>query len=565
MVRRFAWMWVFFVAPSLLHAQGGSEKYLPSKSQLFMQWDGHGAHKEAIAKTAFGQTLAGDTGNFLSAAYRYARQNLDLAKQHTDLGLIEAAHDLLDAGENLLRNGMSMGIEVTSVQPPQAQAVFVFNKAGGEKSKIKALVRRARDLVGDFAQEEKVGNRTVYFVDNIVQGGWWSEGDDLIVVVGTEKATEYAKRLDDKKAGLDKHPLFEAVTKAPQFPSWSRGYIDAAGLVKLGSDLSPEMATLMEDLGLKGVKSVIGYSGFDGPACRTVIEVDLPGPRKGLGNLMASGRKIKLDELPPLPGDVASFSAMSFSPTKAYNSVLDAAGGFTRMFLGQENFARDMVQQIEVLAGIKFGDDLIGSLDDLLVSYSAPSDGILGLGGVTAMKVKDEQKLRKAIESVGKAIPQIPGIGETQVKKRKYLGVEMTEFHMNQEGNYKVPTFAIHKGWLVYADYPQAVKGFILRAEGKLPAWKMTDDVKKAIEPFPKEFSAISLSDPRPGIEMILSALPPMIAAGNGFVGRVEGLKPFDTGLVPNALEATRLLFPSVTVTTDDGTKIRTETRASLP
>ncbi|MFO0863497.1 MAG: hypothetical protein U0744_02350 [Gemmataceae bacterium] len=321
----------------------------------------------------------------------------------------------------------------------------------------------------------------------------------------------------------------------------------------------------MDDLGLKGVKSIIGYTGFDGNECRSVYEVDLPGPRKGLGNLLASGRKIKLAELPPLPSDVASFSAMSFSPTKAYNSVLDAAGGVTKMILGQENFARDMVQQIEVLAGIKFGDDLIGSLDDLLVNYSAPSDGILGLGGVMAMKVKDEKKLRKAIEAVGKAIPQLPGVGETEVKKRTYQGVEMTEFHMNQEGNYKVPTFAIHKGWIVYADYPQAVKGFILRAEGKLPGWKMTDDVKKAMAPFPKEFSAVSVSDPRPGIEMILSALPPLIAGGNGFVGRVEGLKPFDAGLVPHAQEATRLLFPSISVTTDDGTKIRTETRASLP
>ena len=39
-----------------------------------------------------------------------------------------------------------------------------------------------RDFAGDFAQEEKVGNRTVSFVDNIVRAGWWSEGDDFIIV-----------------------------------------------------------------------------------------------------------------------------------------------------------------------------------------------------------------------------------------------------------------------------------------------------------------------------------------------------------------------------------------------
>jgi len=564
MVRRFAWLLAVLIAPSLVHAQVGSEKYLPSGSQLFWQWDGVNAHKDTIAKTAFGQTLAGDTGTFLKAAWTHTRQSLNVAKQHTDPNAIEAAQDALDAATEIYRHGLSVGIGVKNVQAPEVQAVIVLNKSGGEKSKLLSLVNRAKVFAGDLVQEEKVGKRTVYTLESLAKVGWWSEGDDLIIVVGNQSPLDHAQRIDQNKAGLEKHALFAALKKAPEFATWSRGFLDAEALVKMGSDVSPEMATLMEDLGLKGVKSAIGYSGFDGPVCRSVIELDLPG-RKGLSNLLASGRKIKLEELPPLPSDVASFSAMSFNPTKAYNSVLDSIGAVTKMYLGQENFARDMIQQIEVLAGIKFGDDLIGSLDDLFVGYSAPSDGVLGLGGVMAMKVKDERKLRSAIQSVGNAIPQIPGAGEVTVKKRKVEGVEITELHMKQEGNFKIPSFAIHKGWVFYSDYPQAIKGFILRLEGKLPAWKLTDDIKKSLEPFPKEFSAIQISDPRPGIQMILSALPPLVAGANGFVDRVEGLKPFDAGLIPHAQEATRLLFPSVSMTTDDGRKIRTETRSSLP
>ena len=39
---------------------------------------------------------------------------------------------------------------------------------------------------------------------------------------------------------------------------------------------------------------------------------------------------------------------------------------------------------------------------------------------------------------------------------------------------------------------------------------------------------------------------------------------PFDVVLIPHPQEATLHLFPRVTVTTDDGRKVRSETRAAL-
>ena len=42
------------------------------------------------------------------------------------------------------------------------------------------------------------------------------------------------------------------------------------------------------------------------------------------------------------------------------------------------------------------------------------------------------------------------------------------------------------------------------------------------------------------------------------------GKDGFDVGLVPNAYEATRYLFPNVTVTTEEGGKLRSTTRSSL-
>jgi hypothetical protein len=44
----------------------------------------------------------------------------------------------------------------------------------------------------------------------------------------------------------------------------------------------------------------------------------------------------------------------------------------------------------------------------------------------------------------------------------------------------------------------------------------------------------------------------------------VPGYRQFDLDLIPNAQEATRHLFPNVTIGTDDGKRLRSDTHASL-
>ena len=39
---------------------------------------------------------------------------------------------------------------------------------------------------------------------------------------------------------------------------------------------------------------------------------------------------------------------------------------------------------------------------------------------------------------------------DVSVKKKTYHGVELREVHVRQEGFFFVPTYAIHKDWLVF-------------------------------------------------------------------------------------------------------------------
>src|SRR5262249_18386150 len=128
-----------------------------------------------------------------------------------------------------------------------------------------------------------------------------------------------------------------------------------------------------------------------------------------------------------------------------------------------------------------------------------------------------------------------------------------------------IANMTIHKGWFVLGSYPQSVYGFILRSNGELPTWKMDADVTKALTPFPKEFTAISISDPRPTVQGVLAFAPTVLTLANSFLPNLlPGAPIFDVSVIPHAQDATRHLYPNITVTTDDGKMIRSDTRASL-
>jgi hypothetical protein len=117
----------------------------------------------------------------------------------------------------------------------------------------------------------------------------------------------------------------------------------------------------------------------------------------------------------------------------------------------------------------------------------------------------------------------------------------------------------------LFASYPQPLKGFILRTSGELTSYDVKARLGKRLDAFPKEFVSLSVSDPRPTVKLLLSLAPPALSLINGLSSQFLPASPqFDVTLIPNVHEATRHLFPNITVTTDDGMRVRMDTRASL-
>jgi hypothetical protein len=272
------------------------------------------------------------------------------------------------------------------------------------------------------------------------------------------------------------------------------------------------------------------------------------------------GKPFRLGDVPALPPDVVSWSMTNFDLAALYDTLLLAAEDIARLVSPEAVVAvRAFPAAANTALGTDLRKDLLGSLGDRVVQYNSPSEGPLNLGQTFLLKVKDAKKLQDSLEQLLKGIGTLTG-KEVRLKRRTYHGVEVREVHVQQQGFFFVPTYAIHQDWLVLSFFPQQVHGYIRRAQGGLRAWKPSPGVQESLRQLPQEFLSVSYSDPRPTINQILS-LAPLIG------GLVDSFGPevhFDVHALPNAQEVTRHLFPNVSVTTDDGHTLRTESRDSL-
>lgn len=555
--------------PSAGWAQTAQESYLPAKSQLYFRWDGMQIHQAAFDKTAVGKMMQGEMGKFLVEFCRYvSEQTQNAARNEPRIGAY-----LKDAGKlvgSMHQHGIVLGIEVNQVIPPQAQAVLVFPKAAGESGTLLQLIDKIGEDTKADVKNVKVGKRLVHTIDvEFLKIGWWAQGTDAILYLGTNDPAAYAKDIDAKKTGIADSPLYARVAGFKDFSTCSRGYFDIGSVLKVASEIRPEVGPIIDELGLKSLKGMTFVTGFDGLAERSVVDVDVPSQRKGLLSFTSS-KKISLKDLPVLPNDVNGFTASSINLNKTYDVITQAIDGIVKVVAPDKlDDIKEAIKAFEGAAGVDINKELFGSFGEVIVTYSSPTDGFLGTGSVVAVQVNDGKKLNRALEKLAKAVPANPA-GEVILKKKPYRGGEIMQLHLvSERTNAHVASFGIYKNWFIYSAYPQPIKGFILRQDGELPAWKADESLTKALAEFPPEFNSIKVSDPRPFVQTTL-AITPLVMNIINSVGSaaapffLPGFQPFDLDLIPHAQDATRHLFPNVTIGIDEGKRYRTQTRGSL-
>ncbi len=410
MWRRSLLVGILLLVPHVSRAQEVPERLLPGGSQLYLRWDGMDKHRAAFDKTAVGQMLKDDTGKFLGELWSYLNQLSDVALAKADPNVAALVKEIPPILAGVHHNGFLLGVEVRSILPPDVETVLVFPKAGGPKGSLVPLVEKLAKLAKADVKQTKVGSRRVNVIDGgPVQFGWWQEANndvnvaDVVFVFGTSSPVERAKAVEAGKDTYAQSKNYATLKAFKEFPTWMQAYLDMASLMKKVGDLNSAADQIIGDLGLKGLTSVTMHSGFSGDAERTVVEINTPDSRKGLLALM-NKKKISLTNLPPLPNDITGFSVSNFNPRNIYDGGLVIAQAVTNVFLPGAD-PKEIVRQVEAVLGVKFGEDLFGTFDDLFVTYSSPAEGPFGLGSVYLFKLKDEKKLRTTLDGLFKSIP----------------------------------------------------------------------------------------------------------------------------------------------------------------
>jgi hypothetical protein len=562
---------VLLLLPALSSAaEDVPERLLPASTQVYLRWDGVDAHKAAYGKTSLGRMMKGDTGAFISGVFdklqtgsaalltvETLRRGLEpkaLKKMQTDA---KAASKLF---AELGKHGFILAAQLRQLGPPQGDLFLILPGMGEDPDPFFGALRLAIGLGGGEIKQRMIAGRSVASLElPPLNLAWWVEGKHAVLALSTDNPNAIVKSVTSRERTLTDQSLFQRVATFKKFETNARAFVDVSAFIKMKVPRGKEVSKLLDDLGVAGLRSLVLYSGFEGRAKRGLIEWDMSGPRKGLMTLL-SGKPFRLSDVPPLPPDVVNWSMSNLDTAALYDTAYKAAEQIVKLVSPEDlPKIKEFTKQVNDLLGVDLRKDLLGSLGDRFVSYTSPADGPLFFGLTLLFKVKDAGKLEGSLEQIIKNLGAASG-KQVRIKKRDYRGAVIREVYVQEQGFIFVPTYTIHKDWLVLSLYPQPVQGFVQRSKGELTAWKPSEQTKSLLSKVPSEFVSITYSDPRPSLRQLMS-IAPLIA---GIVSSFNPSLNFDVGSLPTTQEVTKHLFPNIAVTSDDGEMLRQDSLDSL-
>jgi hypothetical protein len=359
-------------------------------------------------------------------------------------------------------------------------------------------------------------------------------------------------------------------------------------------------------IGLENAQYYTWQSGYRGRALWSETFLSIPGPKQGL-LAISDQPAMKLDQLPPLPVDVSTFSVFSLDLPHSGQALKQIFARFKPMLSEMYvKSAEEFFEMISIEVGPSFGS-FVGALDPIVCVYNDATNGPLSIGPVLVCKVHDAAKIRGALNKFVAFLTE-PGIGTIMVHAEQKPAGDSEEEDEGDvvprkkadrvEKQIVVPSsfpkvtrkirygrevvgvqcsgipfgfsYVIDEKWLAISLNSQLLDAFLLRLDGKLPHWEPTAVHREALSLMPETFTSISIEDPRKTLPNLVSLAycsvgwldvlidtsepPPEL---RGFLGRAASLPPAELIVQP--------LFPNVSTTSVDADGIRTRSRISLP
>ena len=587
--------------------------------------DGITAHNDAYKQSVWGGVMAGPTGESIRTLVASGPRLLGTpllanpllagkspAELRATLADLKAAEGFIDL---LADKGVIVAAEVREPLPTvkgvaaafggllggqrpdpialtPAIQLLVIVPGGGAKADVfhgtlRLLMKQGDNQVEAF---EASGRKGFQFAPPAAGGppfalysAWWAEGEHFVFYAGNRRPAAVVAEIRANVAagGITGHPLFARCQKTGDFTRITRGFIDTGKMVKLAKDLAgpfvPGLRERLDGTGLGNLKAVVFASGFSGKESRALYEFDLPGERKGIAKVLKNV-PLGLADLPPMPPDVSRFSALRLDPAAAYDASLsvgealalysdfgvegDAGKSPAAVIAARKAY---MMREVDKFLGISVTADLLPHLGDKLVVFQSPSEGLQVFGTVVCVSVTDAAKVKSAAARIQGALEAFAN-SPVKVRKKTLAGVDYHELY--SRGFAAVtPTYAVVGEWLVVSMHPQAVQGVILRAKGDLEKWKPDAATAKRLAAMPAGGCGLQFCNPK-STAGNLCCIGPLFLSTFGNLNRGQGTEsdynPIDMGLIPNAHELCRHLFPNLTVTHDDGKTIRIHVNESF-
>ncbi len=493
------------------------EQLLPQNSVLYLGYDGLQRHQEAWQQTAaydaFVKSGLTNVLDKLFAAIGTQAQKDPQASQAFAL-----ARQGLD---HLYQDGISLAVSLPEQAGPYG--VIVLHDAADLQAGLLQLITEASR--GDIQTEETdISGRTVtrfLIPDAPIEVGCWKESSHLVVGVGIGAIQQALAVAEGETPNITTNPLWNQYRTSADFEVTSAGWLNFADLrERFGMMPVPipredgqdpvRVNEILQALGLDTLERIAGRGGFQGRSCFSETDIVAPAPRKGL-LAMCDQRSITMDELPPLPAQFAGVWASSIDTARAYETVLSVIENVADFGPPDAQAQIDKgLGEMRCALALDLKSDLLEPLGDLLCVYGDSGQGWFGMGFGVAAKVDDADRLRTSVNQL-LALLEREADGHVSVGRIYKHGRELLMLEFDEAPF--TPTLCIDKDWLCLGLTPQTIESFLMRVDGKLASWEPSGEFQEALAAMPKEFTSISLSDPRPMYQTLLS-MGPFMASG---------------------------------------------------
>jgi hypothetical protein len=500
-----------------------------------------------------------------------------LAKFHADISKagrfpeVLAKHGIVIAGEfGPMPSLWSMALgavkqasgksEGSNALIPTIRVTVIVPDAAGDRPVLESLLRLLLANSGNEPAEETIANRRIVHSKlGELNVSVWEEFGHVVIAMGTEAPAAMVNRTLTQSDRLSGNAIFQRIGAFREFRTDVRGFVDLKVLMKTGRQ-ALNLASLfaggigkqVDAFGPDSFQSFVYYCGFDGSTRREVAELDLAGERSGVAKLLG-GAPLRWEEMPPLPADVGKWSAHRVN-------IADAFALVTKLHdvVNPPESADDdsTAAAIDKYLGLALKEELLDQLSDMAVIWSSPSEGAVMLGQTVAIRVKDAQRVEAALDQIVQSYAPI-----AKLKKRTCLDATIREIQVqNRPGFIIVPSYVVFKDWLVVSLYPQPLQAFVLRAAGQSKPWEPDSETQERFAKLPKSCSTWAFNDPRAGAQQLLTFAPIFIEAAQSFTQTAV----IEVGTLPSGSSIVQKLTPNVTGVSDDGKRLRWDTRGGL-